>query len=66
MSFTSDDLSALAPEVRQKQLDSYIKADRQLGLESTNAPLMRVALFRLADRDYRAVWTSHRGRVEGE
>src|SRR6185295_2707645 len=45
--FTVEDWSALAPEVQQKQLDSYINADRKLGFESSCAPLMRVALFRL-------------------
>ncbi|HEY6122356.1 MAG TPA: amino acid adenylation domain-containing protein, partial [Pyrinomonadaceae bacterium] len=63
--FTSEDWSALAPEVQQKQLDSYLKADRELGFESTEAPLMRLALFRLADHDYRAVWTFHHALLDG-
>ena len=63
--FTIEDWRALASEIQQKRLDTFIETDRELGFELTGAPLMRVALFRMADHDYRAVWTFHHALLDG-
>ncbi|MGB0385201.1 MAG: condensation domain-containing protein [Ardenticatenaceae bacterium] len=40
-----------------RRLDAYLRADRARGFVLAEAPLMRVAVFRLAEADYRCVWT---------
>ncbi len=37
----------------------WLKADRQKGIDLTEAPLMRLTLVRLADAEYRLIWTFH-------
>jgi surfactin family lipopeptide synthetase C len=56
------DLSAGQQENR---LDSYLHADRRRGFELTEAPLMRLALFRVAKTDYRFIWSSHHAVLDG-
>jgi amino acid adenylation domain-containing protein len=63
--FTIEDWCSLSSESQQKELNSYLKADRELGFEPTDAPLMRVVLFRMGDDDYRAVWTFHHALLDG-
>ncbi len=53
-----------APE-RERQLQAYLEADRRRGFDLGQAPLMRLALFRLAEADYRLVWTSHHAVLDG-
>lgn len=63
--FKNEDWRAVTPESQQERLQSYLRADRQRGFESAKAPLLRVALFRLADCDYRIVWTFHHALLDG-
>ncbi|PSB29399.1 non-ribosomal peptide synthetase [Stenomitos frigidus] len=44
---------------------TYLKDDRQRGFDLAHAPLMRLALFRLADAEYRLVWTFHHILLDG-
>jgi len=44
---------------------SHLQADRQRGFDLTYAPLMRLALFRLADAEYRLIWTFHHILLDG-
>lgn len=51
-----------------EQLDrhtAYLQSDRQHGFDLTCAPLMRLALFRLADAEYRLIWTFHHILLDG-
>ncbi len=43
----------------QARLDAWLAADRARGIDLTAAPLMRFALFQIADQAYRFVWSSH-------
>lgn len=47
------------PSDQQASLEAYLQADRLQGFTLTKAPLLRLALFQLGDRDYRCVWTFH-------
>jgi amino acid adenylation domain-containing protein len=46
-------------------LETYLHDDRQRGFVLTSAPLMHLALFRMAEADYRLVWTSHHALLDG-
>lgn len=43
----------------QSRLDAWLAADRARGIDLSIAPLMRFALFQIADQAYRFVWSSH-------
>ncbi|MET0397577.1 MAG: condensation domain-containing protein, partial [Longimicrobiaceae bacterium] len=63
--FVSEDWRELGAEERQARLDRYLEADRWSGFDMSRAPLMRVALFRLADREHQLVWTHHHVVLDG-
>jgi hypothetical protein len=50
---------------QQERLNAYLKRDRQQGFDLTQVPLMRLALFRVAEADYRFVWTFHHALLDG-
>src|SRR5215212_152247 len=50
---------------QQQQLDDYLKADRRLGVDLHEAPLMRLALIQLFDEEYQFIWTHHHILVDG-
>ncbi|WP_346926773.1 MFS transporter [uncultured Arthrobacter sp.] len=59
------DWRALPPDQIQQQLAAFLLADRVRGFDLTKAPLMRFALFRLADKAYRFVWSFHHLLLDG-
>jgi amino acid adenylation domain-containing protein/FkbM family methyltransferase len=55
-----------APASEQvERLETYAEADRRRGFQLDQAPLMRLALFRVGDADYRFVWTYHHTLLDG-
>ena len=56
------DLSGSAVEQR---LNDYLAADCRRGFDLLQAPLVRLALFRLEEASYRFVWTSHHALIDG-
>ncbi len=44
---------------RKTQLQDYLLSDRQRGFDLTQAPVMRLALFRMTDAEYALIWTFH-------
>lgn len=56
---TLEDWRGLDSVAQTEKLDSFLSRDRRLGLNLEQAPLMRFAAFRLADDEYRIVWTGH-------
>jgi alpha-ketoglutarate-dependent taurine dioxygenase len=60
-----DDWRALAPAAQQAQLQAFLSEDRAQGLNPAKAPLLRLALFRLADKVHQFVWTHHHLLVDG-
>ena len=52
-----------AEQVERHQ--TYLQCDRQRGFDLALAPLMRLALFRLGDAEYRLIWTFHHILLDG-
>ena len=50
---------------QEKQLESLLQTDRQLGFHLDQAPLMRLTLVRCAQAEYRVIWTSHHALFDG-
>jgi amino acid adenylation domain-containing protein len=62
---TEIDLQGLSAEERSGRIETFLDTDRQLDLDLTRAPLMRLVLFRLADAEYQVLWTVHHMLVDG-
>ncbi|HXM34163.1 MAG TPA: condensation domain-containing protein, partial [Pyrinomonadaceae bacterium] len=52
-------------EEQTERLREYLKSDRQRGFELDKPPLMRLALFRLAENQYQLIWTFHHALLDG-
>ena len=63
--FASLDWRRAPAEEQEDRLAAYLAADRRHGFDLTQAPLMRLALFRVAEADYRLVWTSQHALLDG-
>ncbi|HYO56030.1 condensation domain-containing protein, partial [Archangium sp.] len=55
----------LPPEEQQARVESLMREDRANVFELSRAPLMRVNLMRLGEREYRFVWSSHHMLMDG-
>lgn len=62
---TKEDWCGMTSQSQEMALTSYLAADRQRGFEHTGAPLIRIALFRMAQARYEMVWTSHHALMDG-
>lgn len=67
LELTWDDLDwrALSPEVHDEQLTAYLVKEQTRGFDLSRAPLMRLALIRMSDDEYRFVWTYHHILLDG-
>jgi len=63
--FNIHDWSGLPQDRQDKLLESFVQLDRRHGFHLNEAPLMRLALFRLSQADYRLIWTSHHALLDG-
>ncbi len=59
LSVTKHDWRDLTSDQRQRRLKSFIKADRDEGFVLTEAPLMRLALLRYAEDEYKFLFSRH-------
>lgn len=50
---------------QEDRLQDYLQRDRKQGFDISKAPLMRLALFQLAEADYKLVWTFHHALLDG-
>ncbi len=50
---------------QEVQLREYLRAQQQTRIDPTQAPLMRLALFRLGDEHYRFAWSYHHLLLDG-
>ncbi|MBE8964963.1 TauD/TfdA family dioxygenase [Nostocales cyanobacterium LEGE 12452] len=65
VTINSQDWRKLEQSEQQKQLEDYLKADRQQGFDFSKPPLMRFALFRVNDDSYQFVWSHHHISMDG-
>ncbi|MBE9121162.1 amino acid adenylation domain-containing protein [Tychonema sp. LEGE 07199] len=54
-----EDWRSLSQGDRTRQLATFLQADRLQGFDLTQPPLMRLALFRVAETEYKLIWTYH-------
>ena len=59
------DWRELTPAEQASRLDAFLVEDRRAGFDVSRPPLLRLALFRLGDADYRLVWTFFHGILDG-
>ena len=59
------DWSGLPPVEQNERLNAYLEYDRAKGFALDEAPLMRLALFKMGAADYRFVWTNHHALLDG-
>jgi len=60
-----EDWRALDGAQRQAKLQAFMAADRQRGFDLALPPLMRLALFRVAETAHEFVWTYHHVLLDG-
>ncbi|MBW8874483.1 MAG: amino acid adenylation domain-containing protein [Acidobacteria bacterium] len=60
-----EDWRHLRPEAQRDQLEAWLAADRRRGFDLGRAPLVRVALVRLAETVYKLIWTFHHVVLDG-
>lgn len=60
-----EDWRSLPIREREARLEAYHLRDREQGLDFEQAPLMRVAMFRVADDCTHVLWTTHHAIVDG-
>jgi amino acid adenylation domain-containing protein len=54
------------PDLEQiDRLQTYLQSDRQQGFELNQAPLLRLAVFRVAEAKYQIIWTFHHILLDG-
>jgi amino acid adenylation domain-containing protein len=59
LSIVEEDWRSLSEDDRTSQLATFLQADRLQGFDLTQPPLMRLALFRVAETQYKLIWTYH-------
>jgi amino acid adenylation domain-containing protein/non-ribosomal peptide synthase protein (TIGR01720 family) len=59
------DWSALPASQRDDQLAQFLVTDLQRGFDMTQAPLLRLSLFRKDENEFSVVWTFHHILVDG-
>jgi len=59
------DWSGLRERAVKRNLDGYLKADRDDNFDLNQAPVSRIAIFELNDRAYKLVWSSHHLILDG-
>ncbi|WP_231295569.1 non-ribosomal peptide synthetase [Gloeocapsa sp. PCC 7428] len=55
----------LSSTEQQEKLAAFLESDRTLGLDLTQAPLMRLALIQLSENTYQFVWNTHHLITDG-
>jgi len=62
---TEEDWRGLTRAEREARLDDFLKADQKLGFDLSEAPPMRMNLFRVADNTWQLVWSYHHLLLDG-
>ncbi len=60
-----EDWRKLSAVERKERIENFLKADQRRGFHLSQAPLMRMSLFREADDNYRLVWSYHHLLLDG-
>jgi non-ribosomal peptide synthase protein (TIGR01720 family) len=63
--FFYEDLAALPPTEQEAVIAQFTGADRGRGFDMAQAPLSRVAVWRLTPGCHRVLWTTHHAIIDG-
>lgn len=63
--FHMEDLSSYEPAVQARMLDKAVSEDKAQGFDVSQAPLMRVSVFKLSDSRHQVVWSRHHALSDG-
>lgn len=63
--FDAQDWRGSSSELCAQRLEEFLATDRRRGFALSEAPLMRVTLFRIDDDEYQFVWTFHHAILDG-
>ncbi len=63
--FVAEDWRAHAATAQAERLQAFLKADRVRGFDMNRAPMLRLALFRVAEVEYQLIWTFHHALLDG-
>ncbi|MFH0965952.1 MAG: amino acid adenylation domain-containing protein [Planctomycetota bacterium] len=63
--WTESDWSGLSAHERETEWNRQLREDRRRGFDFSRSPLMRLALFRLADDNHLFLWTYHHTLLDG-
>ena len=63
--FRSEDWRGVPPAAQTERLAQFLEEDRRAGFDPRTPPITRVAVFRMAEDDYRCVWTFHHLVLDG-
>ncbi|HEY52372.1 MAG TPA: amino acid adenylation domain-containing protein [Caldilineae bacterium] len=62
---SEQDWRTLTREEQEERLEAYLREERKRGFDLAEAPLLRLALIRMADEEYELVWTHHHLLLDG-
>jgi amino acid adenylation domain-containing protein/non-ribosomal peptide synthase protein (TIGR01720 family) len=62
---TEEDWRGLSPGARKERFDNFLKAESSRGFQLSQAPLMRMTLFRATENTYQLVWSYHHLLLDG-
>lgn len=60
-----EDWRGISPDERKERFDNFLKAESSRGFPLSQAPLMRMTLFRASETSYQLVWTYHHLLLDG-
>ena len=63
--FEQEDWRGVSAERQRERFESYLQANRLRGFEPSEAPLVRLALFRTSDDSHQLVWSYHHLIMDG-
>ncbi len=55
----------LGESQQQAEMNAFLAADRQLGIDFSQAPMSRLTCFRTSDDTWQLIWTFHHASLEG-
>lgn len=60
-----EDWRRLSESERKERFENFLKDDQRRGFQLSQAPLMRMTLFRVAENSYQLVWSYHHLLLDG-
>ncbi|MEW6737253.1 MAG: condensation domain-containing protein, partial [Acidobacteriota bacterium] len=65
MACQEQDWRSLSYAEQQERLETYLKQDRELGFELSQAPLMRMSIIQMDGNSYQLIWSHHHLIMDG-